>query len=139
LLQADTGEQWVYGDDARERGKAHLYEHGNVHDLSLPPFRLGYLEMLSMKVRERFVLSVVDGDALLTYDEDEKSKHEREAEKYGATLSQQVGGPSCRPAATNAAAMPAAKVVTNFAVLRTWCEWFSSCQSHQRLWSSIEF
>jgi hypothetical protein len=42
--------------------------------------------MLSMKVRERFVLSVVDGDALLTYDEDEKSKHEREAEKYGRNL-----------------------------------------------------
>jgi len=34
--------------------------------------------------------------------------------------------------------MPAAKVVTIFAVLSTWREWFS-CQRHKHLWSSIEF
>ena len=83
MLQADIGEQWVHGDEAGERGKAHLHEHDAVHDLSAPPFRLGGLEMLSMKVCERLVLSVVDGDALLPDDEDEKSEREREAEKYG--------------------------------------------------------
>ena len=86
MLQADIGEQWVHGDEAGERGNAHLHEHDAVHDLSAPPFRLGGLEMLSMKVCERLVLSVVDGDALLPDDEDEKSEREREAEKYGCYL-----------------------------------------------------